>query len=54
MSQATKRKHVVKEALEELVVPTAQQQIVRVSEGPRPPPPSTSHPLAPGAGSLIP
>ncbi|XP_019378951.1 PREDICTED: probable RNA-binding protein EIF1AD isoform X1 [Gavialis gangeticus] len=34
MSQATKRKHVVKEALEELVVPTAQQQIVRVVGSP--------------------
>ncbi|XP_075795149.1 putative RNA-binding protein EIF1AD isoform X2 [Pelodiscus sinensis] len=30
MSQATKRKHVVKEVLEEYVVPSPQQQIVRV------------------------
>lgn len=31
MSQATKRKHVVKEVLGEHVVPSDQQQIVRVS-----------------------
>ncbi|XP_032991659.1 probable RNA-binding protein EIF1AD isoform X2 [Lacerta agilis] len=30
MSQATKRKHVVKEVLEEYVVPSERQQIVRV------------------------
>ncbi|XP_067400166.1 probable RNA-binding protein EIF1AD isoform X1 [Emydura macquarii macquarii] len=30
MSQATKRKHVVKEVLEDYVVPSPQQQIVRV------------------------
>uniref|UniRef100_A0A8D0GZF5 Probable RNA-binding protein EIF1AD n=1 Tax=Sphenodon punctatus TaxID=8508 RepID=A0A8D0GZF5_SPHPU len=30
MSQATKRKHVVKEVLEDYVVPSEQQQIVRV------------------------
>ncbi|XP_063172640.1 probable RNA-binding protein EIF1AD [Candoia aspera] len=30
MSQATKRKHVVKEVLEEYVVPSEKQQIVRV------------------------
>lgn len=33
MSQATKRKHVVKEVLEDYVVPSPQQQIVRVREG---------------------
>lgn len=31
MSQATKRKHVVKEVLGEHMVPSDQQQIVRVS-----------------------
>lgn len=31
MSQATKRKHVVKEVLGEHMVPSGQQQIVRVS-----------------------
>ncbi|XP_048369334.1 probable RNA-binding protein EIF1AD [Sphaerodactylus townsendi] len=30
MSQATKRKHVVKEVLEEFVIPSERQQIVRV------------------------
>ncbi|XP_055987958.1 probable RNA-binding protein EIF1AD isoform X2 [Sorex fumeus] len=34
MSQATKRKHVVKEVLGEHVVPTAHQQIVRVLRTP--------------------
>lgn len=32
MSQATKRKHVVKELLGEHMVPSDQQQIVRVSD----------------------
>lgn len=31
MSQATKRKHVVKEVLGEHIVPSGRQQIVRVS-----------------------
>ena len=33
MSKATKRKHVTREVLEELVVPSAGQMIVRVCMG---------------------
>ncbi|XP_006002516.1 probable RNA-binding protein EIF1AD [Latimeria chalumnae] len=34
MSQATKRKHVVKQVMEEYIVPSEQQQIVKVTRSP--------------------
>lgn len=33
MSKATKRKHVTKEVLDEFILPTENQQVVRVSIG---------------------